>query len=97
MACAPVKPLPLAHLVFLPPSKPQNLDLSHHTTCLLEGDLCSFLPNERKSKSVLSSSKRAMLLPGITSGAPSILDRVSATAGKQVAEPVQKPMNSFLH
>lgn len=87
----------LAHLVFLPPSTPQNLDLSHQTTCLLEGDLCSFLPNERKSKSVLSSSKRAMLLPGIASGAPSLLEGVSATAVKQVAEPVQKPMNSFVH
>lgn len=97
MACAPEKSLPLAHLVFLLPSKTQNSDLSHHTTCLLEGDLFSFLPNERKSMSVLSSSKRAMLLPGIAAGAPAILDRVSATTGKQVAEPVQKPMNSFLH
>lgn len=38
MAYAPVKPLPLAHLL-IAPSKPQNLDLSHHTTSLLEGDL----------------------------------------------------------
>jgi len=63
----------------------------------LEGDLCSFLPNERKSKSFLSSSKRAALLPGIASGAPCLLGLVAAAAGKQAAEPVQKPTDSFLH
>lgn len=38
-----------------------------------------------------------MLLPGIASGAPCLLGSVSATAGKQVAEPVQKSRDSFLH